>query len=142
MTTKIRLWLDFSMQTVFLALLLWWIISNPADTIRYLGQFVAIISAWQIMHSAYVVKKYRDWHRSRHLSYVKQIIWYSIFATVISLLTLVLSFGFLFPFVIVALDITLLVMMSALLFLAFNYFGISLRILYERYTQPRSFWDL
>ncbi len=141
-TTKIRLLLDFSIQTMLMIVFGLHVLSNPQALWTDVGLFALSMSSWQILHALYVVRKYHDWQRNQYLTNIRQVVAYTLLTVGIGLFMLVTSFGFLFPFLVFVLDILYLAVCGVVIFLAFKYFVGTLQSLYQYYYRPRSFWDL
>jgi hypothetical protein len=142
MATKIRLLLDFLIQVFVFIFFIAQLVLYPEQIWLTAGLFAMSISAWQILHALYVVRKYQDWERRRYLGSMRQVLAYAFFTLLIGGLMLVASFGFLFPFLIFVIDVLYIVVCAVVLVLAVLYFAQSLRNLYLFYHRPRSFWDL
>lgn len=142
--TKIRLWLDLAVQLILFTLLIIQIFNNPAaeSILFYSSLFGIIISAWQILHALYVVKKYKDWERKQYLYNMRQVLGYGLLTLGVGVFMLISSFGFLAPFFYFTVTILHWILLAVVLFLAVNYFIISFRRLYEYLYRPKSFWDL
>jgi hypothetical protein len=142
MATKIRLLLDFLIQVFVFIFFIVQFILYPEQIWLTAGLFAVSISAWQILHALYVVRKYQDWERKRYLGSMRQVLAYAFFTLLIGGLMLITSFGFLFPFLVFVVDVLYIVVCSVVLVLSVLYFVQSLRNLYLFYHRPRSFWDL
>jgi hypothetical protein len=104
--------------------------------------FGILLSAWQVLHAFYVVNKYKDWERKQYLYNMRQVLGYGLLTLGIGVFMLIISFGFLAPFFYFTLIILHWILAAVVLFLAFSYFIISLRRLYQHLYRPKSFWDL
>lgn len=142
MRTKIRLGLDFGIQIVLIACLLIQVTTDPARTIQHLGVFAFFMSIWQIFHAIYVVQKYQDWYRNLYLNNIRRIALLTILIALIGGSIIVTTFGILLPQVLQVLQVLGLGLGVVVAALAFQYFGRSMKNLYDYYQQPRSFWDL
>ena len=142
--TRIRLWLDLIIQVLLFVLLVVQVILHPnfEAFLFNVSLFGILLSAWQIMHAFYVVNKYKDWERKQYLYNMRQVLGYSLLTLGVGLFMLIISFGFLAAFFYFTLVILHWILAAVVLFLAFSYFLISLRRLYQHLYRPRSFWDL
>jgi len=142
--TKIRLWLDLSVQLLLFILLSVQVMLHPTaeGLLYYVSLFGILLSFWQIIHAFYVVKKYKDWQRRQYLYNMRQVLGYGLLTLGVGTFMLLLSFGFLAPFFYFTVTILHWVLAAVVLFLAGNYFVISFRRLYEYLERPKSFWDL
>jgi hypothetical protein len=142
MVTKIRLLLDFLVQLAVFIFFIVEAITAPTRLWATLGFFALSISTWQILHALYVVRKYKDWQRDKYLANIKQVLAYTFFTLLISGLMWVASFGYLYPFMLFAVEILYFAVCAVVLVLALLYFVQSSRDLYLYFRRPRSFWDL
>jgi len=142
MRTKIRLGLDFGIQLVLIACLLIQVTTDPARTLQHLGIFAFFISIWQILHAIYVVQKYQDWYRNLYLDKIRRIALFTILIALVGGSVVVTTLGILLPQVLQVLQFLGLGLGVVVAALAFQYFGRSMKNLYDYYQQPRSFWDL
>ena len=115
---------------------------DPSQTIQYLGIFAFFISIWQILHAVYVVQKYQDWYRNLYLNKIRRVVLLSILVALVGGSVAITTFGVLLPQVLQILQILGLGLGVVVAVLAFQYFGRSIKNLYDYYHQPRSFWDL
>jgi len=142
MATKLRLILDFILQTaIFIGFALRFYFL-PEEAWQTLGYLAICISSWQILHALYVVRKYQDWRQRLYLRNMRQLLAYIVFTLLIGGFMLVASFGLLMPFFIFTLDVLYAVACCVVLMFALLYFAQSLRYLYDYSQRPRSFWDL
>jgi hypothetical protein len=142
--TKIRLWLDMSVQLLFFTLLSVQVYLHPTaeGLLYYASLFGLLISSWQIIHALYVVKKYKDWQRKQYLYNMRQVLGYGLLTLGVGIFMIITSFGFLAPFFYFTLSILHWTLCIVVLLLAINYFIISFRRLYQYLYRPKSFWDL
>jgi hypothetical protein len=142
--TRIRLWFDLIIQVLFFVLLLVQVLMHPSvESFLYnVSLFGILLSAWQVLHAFYVVNKYKDWERKQYLYNMRQVLGYGLLTLGIGVFMLIISFGFLAPFFYFTLVILHWILAAVVLFLAFSYFIISLRRLYQHLYRPKSFWDL
>jgi hypothetical protein len=142
--TRIRLWFDLIIQVLFFVLLLVQVLMHPSvESFLYnVSLFGILLSAWQVLHAFYVVNKYKDWERKQYLYNMRQVLGYGLLTLGIGVFMLIISFGFLAPFFYFTLIILHWILAAVVLFLAFSYFIISLRRLYQHLYRPKSFWDL
>jgi hypothetical protein len=142
--TRIRLWFDLIIQVLFFVLLLVQVLMHPSvESFLYnVSLFCILLSAWQVLHAFYVVNKYKDWERKQYLYNMRQVLGYGLLTLGIGVFMLIISFGFLAPFFYFTLVILHWILAAVVLFLAFSYFIISLRRLYQHLYRPKSFWDL
>ena len=142
--TRIRLWFDLIIQVLFFVLLLVQLLMHPSvESFLYnVSLFGILLSAWQVLHAFYVVNKYKDWERKQYLYNMRQVLGYGLLTLGIGVFMLIISFGFLAPFFYFTLVILHWILAAVVLFLAFSYFIISLRRLYQHLYRPKSFWDL
>jgi hypothetical protein len=142
--TRIRLWLDLMIQILLFILLTVQVLLHPSvEAFLYnVSLFGILLSAWQILHAFYVVKKYKDWERKQYLYNMRQVLGYALLTLGIGVFMLIISFGFLAPFFYFTLIILHWILAAVVLFLTVSYFVISLRRLYQHLYRPRSFWDL
>lgn len=142
--TRIRLWLDLMIQMLLFILLTVQVLLHPSvEAFLYnVSLFGILLSAWQIMHAIYVVKKYKDWDRKQYLYNMRQVLGYGLLTLLIGIFMLIISFGYLADFFYFTLIILHWILASVVIFLAVSYFVISLRRLYQHLYRPRSFWDL
>lgn len=142
MMTRYRLWFDFLLQTLLLAVwaLLSWL--HPERWLPYALFFVGLLLAWQILHAWYVVHKHRDWHRRLYLLRLRRLLGYGLLTVGIGSLVGLLSFGLLWSFGRFVGEVVALGLGIGALALALQAFGWSIRCLYRYAYRPRSFWDL
>jgi hypothetical protein len=142
--TRIRLWLDLSIQIILFSLLIFKLIADKEldNILLNLSFFGIIISTWQILHAFYVVKKYKDWQRNQYLYNMRQVLGYGLLTAGIGVLMLIGSFGILAPFFFFTLKILHWILTIVVIALTLNYFIISVKRLYEFIYKPKSFWDL
>ncbi|WCL83013.1 hypothetical protein PPO43_07925 [Saprospira sp. CCB-QB6] len=142
--TKYRLLLDLSIQLILFIL---WAVQAALHfsyfgVLYYSSIFVLLLSAWQLLHAFYVVRKHQDWHRKQYLQNMRQLLAYSLITIGIGLFMLLASFGFLAPFFIFSLHILHWVICLVALYFAGHYFWTSIRQLQDYINRPKSFWDL
>ena len=141
-TTVIRLIFDSVIQFILFLALAFALWSKPEDWSVHLVGFGALVSAWQVLHAGYGVWRYNDGQGARYLEHMQQILGYLFLVLGVSMLLLVSSFGFLFPFLVFVFDLTYWALCLILPSLGLRYFYKSLRNLWQYYRRPRSFWDL
>ncbi len=142
--TKIRLWLDITVQLILFSILFVQIFRNPSaeKILFYCSFFGIIISTWQIINALYVVKKYKDWQRKQYLYNMRQVLGYALLTLGVGIFMLISSFGFLAPFFYFTMIILHWIILGVVLFLALKYFIVSFKRLYQFLYRPKSFWDL
>ena len=142
--TKIRLIIDLCIQVILFALLLLQVILHPSaqGILYYASIFGIMLSAWQILHAVYVVKKYKDWQRKQYLYNMRQVLAYGLLTLGVGLFMILTSFGFLAPFFYFTVTFLHWVLTAVVLLLALNYFRISWKRFMEYIYRPKSFWDL